>query len=267
MEKAALLLVVVAVALTGCVGSSVSPEEVRDGFLGDGNNVSSYVHEGEVTFESSPVRGTGARIQNIKTDAVLDYENRELRAEIASRGGTPGNVTTIRETTSYIVNGTGYTRTVPGSGGWVKAGDPLAVNRTWEARDEIGFYTGVLRKASVSMVSGEQETVNGAEAHVLDVELNESERTDFLTGELSDRPEFLNQLRMEEFNSTVWVSKEKNRLLRAETEVSAVAPNARVGQRGQRRMDIRTELSFVDEFRYGESVDIGLPEGARDAAT
>lgn len=262
MEKTVLLLVVVAVVLTGCVGSSASPEEVRDGFVGNGNDVSSYGYEGEVTFESSPVRGTGTRVRTTTTESVLDYENRELRAEIVSSAGTPGNITKIRETTSYIVNNTGYDRTVPGSGGWVKTDSSLSVNRTWEARDELGFYARFLKNASVSTVGQRQEATDGTEARALRVELDDDERVAFLKGKLSDDPGFLGNMRMEEFNTTVWISEEDGRLVRAETEATAISPNVRVRNVGV--MDIRTELSFVDEFSYDEPAEIELPQEAHN---
>lgn len=264
MEKRLLLLVLLlgaVVVSAGCVGDggdSVSPEEVRDGFVGNGSDVPSYAYESETTFEFSPVSGTDTRINTTKTEGVLDYENRELRAEIVSSGGTPGDIKTIRETTSYIVNGTGYDRTVPGSGGWIEYDDPSEINRTWGARDELGFYAGVLRNASVSTAN--EESIDGTEAGVLNVKLNDDERVDFLRGNLGDDPGFLGDMRMDEFETTVWISEDGNRLVRAETEATAVAPDVPVGNQ---RMDIRVEMSFVDEFSYDEPVNVELPDEAR----
>lgn len=252
MEKTVLLIVVVTVVLTGCVGSSASPEEVRDGFAGDGKNVSSYAYEGEITFEISALRGAGTQTQTITTDAVVDYDNREMRAE---------QVTSQRaqetRTTRYVVNGTAYDRTLRGTNdtGWISFDKPAEVERTWDSMDELGFYTRILENAPVSTASQEQETIDGTETHALRVELDDDERTDFLTGKLRDEPGFLRELRTEEFNSTVWISEDGSRLLRAETEATLI--NSRTG-----RPDLRAELSFIDEFSYDEPVEIELPQEA-----
>lgn len=256
-------------ALSGCVGGGdgATAEEVRDGFVGNGSDVSSYAYESETTFEFSPVRGTGTRINTTTIEGVVDYENREVRAEIVLSGGTPGNQRVNSETMEYLVNGTAYDRTVRGSNdtGWVVFGSPSAVNRTWEARDELGFYTRTLENASVSTASQGQENIDGTATHALRVEHGgDDERVEFLTGKLSDDLEFLDDIRMEEFNTTVWISEEESRLVRAETEATAVEPDVPVGNQ---RMDIRVRISFVDEFSYDEPVEIELPEGARDAAT
>ena len=255
MEKTVLLLVV-AVVLAGCVGGDTSPEpeEVRDGFLGDGNNVSSYAYESETAFEIGVVGREGTQTNTTVIDAVIDYEKREMSAETTAGPGTN------QTTTSYIVNGTQYDRTVRGTEdtGWVTIDDPSVVNMTWEARDELPFYVGVLQKASVSAAS---ERTGSVDAHALRVELNETERMEFLTGKIRGRTGFLSGIRIDGFNSTVWISEGENRLLRAETEMSVVAPDQRT-RAGV--LDMRADMKFVDEFSYDEPVEIELPEEARN---
>lgn len=261
------LLAVLAVLLAGCVGGGggdaggVSPEEVRDGFVGNGSNVPSYGYEGETTFEIGAVGRERTQTTTTTTDAVLDYEGRRLRAEQVS--GQGGQET---RTTRYVVNGTAYDRTNTSSNdtGWIAFENATEANKTIEDLDELGLYARILENASVSLADGGGEDADGTDTHVLTVELDESERIDFLTGKLSEDSGFLNELQMEEFNTTVWISEDENRLVRARTEVSAVAPDQRT-RAGV--LDMRAEMTFVNEFRYDEPVEIELPDEARDAGT
>jgi len=242
-------------------GNDTVADELRDDFVEGASNITSYAHEGEITFETSAVDRPSVQITTTTTETKLDYADRELVSEIESIKSS-GEQIQESNTTSYLVNGTVYERTVGnlGDSGWVFINDSESVNTTWKARDELGFYADFLGNTSVSVASEGQGSMEGK--RVLNVEPGDEGHIDFLSGKLGDQADFFNNTEVESFSSTVWMSEDGD-LLRAETNASVLARNQSTGQGN---MDLEVDISFTDEFSaYNEPVEIEIPEEARDA--
>jgi hypothetical protein len=258
--KKLVALLVLAILASGCLGNAgtdgAEADEVRDSFID--NDVSSYVYEGETSY-SFGTQGGPTRATTITIEATVNRSARELDATVDSVTEGAGE-RTASNTTTYLLNGTVYSRTVRdgNSTGWVPFEGDAEVNNTWDARDELRLYEDVLENATVE--HNGTETVRGKQAHRLEVELGEN-RTDLLLGKFRESPEFFNQAETRSFVTTVWITDGGN-LLRAETEATMVlrGQQTRSGER-----DITVELGLTDSFRYDERTAVEPPTRLAEA--
>lgn len=251
--KKLVLLLVLAVLASGCLGNGgAQADDVRDSFVE--NNVSSYVHEGETSYAFGSSGGP-TRTTTIDVQAALDRGTRSLHATVDSLTEGAGE-RIASNTTTYLVNGTVYSRTVRSGNttGWVRFSDDADVTNTWDARDELGLYEDVLRNASVE--HNGTETVRDETAHRLDVELGDR-RSRLLQGKFRESPGFFDQAETESFRTSVWIT-DDGTLLRAETHVT-MALSGQQTATGER--DLNVEMRFVDTFRY-EDVTVDPPREA-----
>ncbi len=252
-----LAFVVLVLALTGCLHGP-SPEEVRDGFVDSVEDVESYSYEGETQFEMDGGPGTPTQTTTVSTDAAVDWEGRELHAEITSSQPT-GNGTVEVETTTYLVNGSVYDWTEGGGDEpqWLRYDNASDVDEEWSSRDELGFYAELLRNASLSEA---EESGDAEAAHVFRVEPGPEGRLRLLESKFGDQAAFFSDVEVEEFEMKAWFT-EEHRLDRVEAEVSMT----RV-QEDRTPTILYVDASFEDDFSgYDETVDIELPEEASDA--
>jgi len=250
---APLLLAVVA---AGCVGGAPQAEEARDAFVE--NNVSSYAYEGETEY-SFGAPGGPARTTTVDANATVNRSGGSLAAELDSLTEGAGE-RAESETVTYLVNGTVYSNSVRGgnSTGWVAFRGEGEVESTWDARDELAVYEDILRNASVE--GNGTETVDGAEANRVEVELGE-DRSELLTSKFRDDASFFQESETEAFGTTVWITDDGS-LLRAETDAALSLSNqeTRTGE-----TDIDVEVRFVDSFRYDDVPAVELPAEAENA--
>lgn len=246
-----ILFLIVLIALTGCLVGGVSPDDVRDGYVE--SNTTSYSYNSTTTFEISapfsPVQTT-----TFDTTASIDRANNELRVNSTYTRKTQ-NRRQQAVTTTYLVNGSVYSRTVRNSNdtGWVRFDRQGEVNKTWNVRDSLALYTDLLRNASVE--DRDVTEVRGIRAHRLSVELDPEERTKLFLSKFSDQPRFFERnVTVENFNLTVWISEDSYNLLQAETTASLTGTQVIQG----RTVELNVNLRFVDEFYY-EDVDVRLP--------
>ncbi len=257
---APLLLVVTA----GCLSSEPSADEVRDAVVG--NEVSSYVYETERVVGISVWSGGPTRTLTVTTEGRFDYENREMRAVTETvrndSGGfwTDEEVVTGANTTTYLVDGRLYMRTVGEfvDSDWVYFEDTDDgvddVGDTWRARDDLGFYIGVLEDVDDVRYADEQPD---DEVAVLVLELTDDEQKEFLAGRFVEEPEFFDETGIESFEAAYHVK--NDRLVRVETDVVITAPE-RETEAGT--VDYGVSISFVSEFGYDEPVVVELPDEA-----
>jgi len=262
-----MLILVFAVAtttLTGCIGNGTptQADEVRNSFIDSTENVSFYEYEGELTRDMTPVNEVGRQVSTTTTEAIIDYENEELKSNLVSVRRQANE--TRSNTKTYLINGTVYERTESQrlDSGWTRFENSQEVKKTWEARDELGLYAELLGNVSVGMAERDEEVSENDSMHILDVGLDKKERVEFLTGKLGDEASFFEDINIDEFSMRVWISDDDHRLVRAETEVSMTAPNQRteVGV-----IDLEVNIESTDEFSYDQPVEIELPEEARGA--
>lgn len=260
MKKLVALLVLIVLA-SGCVGNGgtnagAQADDIRDTFVA--NNVSSYVYEGEMSY-SFGTAGGPARTTTITTEVTVNRSARELGATVNSVTEGAGE-RLASNTTTYLVNGTVYSRTVRNgnSTGWIPFDDDAEVENTWDARDELRLYEDVLRNASVE--HNGTETVGDGQAHRLEVELRDR-RTDLFAGKFRDEPDLFEEAETDSFGTTVWITDDGN-LVRAETEATMTlrGQQTRSGER-----DMNVELRIADDFRYDEPAAVELPTELAEA--
>jgi hypothetical protein len=252
--KRLLILLVLVVLASGCLGDGdAQAADARDAFLD--NNVSSYVHEAETSYSLSAPDGP-TRATTITTRSTVDRIDRRLSASIDSVTEGAGRES-VSNTTTYLVNGTVYSRSVRGGNttGWVAFGSEGEVENTWEARDELRLYERVL--SNVSVGHNGTETVRGEGAHRIDVRLGDR-RTELISGKFREGASFFEEGETEGFRTTVWIT-DDGRLLRAETRATVTLRN-RETRSGE--TDLNVDMRFVDEFRYEDTPAVEPPREA-----
>ncbi len=248
----AVALVVAVAVVSGCLHGGA--EDVRDGFVEAADDVESYEVESELVFEISAGPGTVPQTTTSSTDAVVDRGGEALEVEQVTER-VEGDDVRSSDTTTYVVDGVLYERTVAGEqdSGWLRYDSAVEVEREWESRDRVAFYQEVLEDASVSSVD---EDVDG---ELLDVELSGEAKVNYLAGNFDEDPEFFERADVQEFSLQVYV--DDGSLRSAEADASLT-----VERQGEGPSELQLTVEAIDEFRsYGEVDEVVLPEETEDA--
>lgn len=264
-RQGAVVLVLVAVAVSGCLGS-VNADEVREDSLEAMETTDTYRFDMDMNLTMGGGLSEGFSVGMTGEGAVNDSSDRmRMSSEVGMGEGIEKEV--------YVVNGTMYQMTdgtMDDGDEWYKTEAEPVVSRTWNTSSPAGEYEELLEISEVSHEG--TETVDGKPAYVLRLEpdpeaYNEllRERMNGATGSGgADTPELFGEdgAIVEDASSRYWVSKESGHVLRAQSEMTVSFGLG--GEEGE-RASATVELD-VRMYDHGDEVSIELPEEARDAS-
>lgn len=243
------VLMVAVVALAGCSslgggGDDADTETVIQSTVESIDGVESYSITG--SLNQSIQTANGQQNVTIQLNSSIDRANER----ISSSQTVDAGIRTFT-TESYIVDGTLYQHSQlfvqQFNSEWVKVSISDRFSDRFNQNDELAGHRVMLENSSVELV-GTQE-IDGESAYRLEMDVNESALASFYGFDDST-------VEIQGVNTTIWVSTETNRLLRASGEL-----RQQVTAQGQ---ELTTTTSYDERFSY-ETVNISLPAEANSA--
>ena len=264
-RKSVVMLVLVVVAVSGCLGS-VNADEVREESLDAMEKTDTYRFDmemnmsiGDGTFGDFSVDMNGEGAVNESSDRM------RMSSEIDMGEGMEQEV--------YVVDGTMYQKTGgmmgDGEGEWYRMNAESAVSQTWNTSAPAGDYEEILEISDVSH-EGDAE-IDGESAYVLSLKPDTEEYNELLRERLNgatgsggaDTPKLFGEggANVEDASVRYWISKESGHVLRTKLDMKV---SFGVGGNEGKRMSANVK-SDVRLYDHGEDISIELPEEARDA--
>lgn len=182
----------------------------------------------------------------LSVNTSVDRPNEALAAEQTVDTG----VRTLT-TNSYIVDGRLYQRSQQFvqqyNSEWIQVNISDAIDDRFNRNDELAGHRVMLENSTVELVGA--QTVDGERAYRLELDVDEDALADFYGFNGTS-------VELQNVTTTVWVSTESNRIVRAAGEL-----RRQVTVQGQ---EVTTVTAYDERFTY-EPVEISLPSAAGSA--
>jgi len=256
----AVLLVLVAVGLTGCL-SSVNADEVRDDSLDKMEETETYSFDMEMNMSMD---GLGGEMNGFSVgmtgEGVVNESSERMRMSSTVDIGEGA------EQETYIVNDTVYTKSGMGEDErWYKMDSESEVSQRWNSSAPAGDYEEILEISDVSHEG--TETVDGESAYVLSLDPDPDEYTELLKERLNGAtadgaPPLFGDggATVDDASARYWISEETGHVLRTESEMDLSFGGS--GASEDVSATVELDLRMYD---HGEEVSVELPDEARDA--
>ena len=265
-RKGAVMLVLVVVAVSGCLGS-VNADEVREESLDAMEKTDTYRFDMEMNMSIGDGTLGDFSVDMNGEGAVNESSDRmRMSSEIDMGEGMEQEV--------YVVDGTMYQKTGgmmgDGEGEWYRMNAESAVSQTWNTSAPAGDYEAILEISDVSH-EGDAE-IDGESAYVLSLKPDTKEYNELLRERLNgatgsggaDTPKLFGEggANVEEASVQYWISKESGHVLRTNLDMTV---SFDVGGNEGKSLSANVK-SDVRMYDHGDEVSIELPEEARDAS-
>ena len=271
------LVLVMALSLAACAKEAEeeaelpTAQEIVDGVVESLDDVGTHQFDMYMSIDATgEVEGEAveATIEIDVSGALVDLENREMKADMTMNVAVPGEPEIDMEMEMYLIGDMMYMLVeIPGTPPtWVKSEMPEGY---WEQQSQTESQIELLEAAQVEVIGSEK--VKGVDCYVLqltpDLEqlwqlaMQQAE----LAGEMPDVAEEFIEEMFRSFSVKQWIAKDTYFLTKGEIDMAVELTPEAMGypeEEGVITMDIA--VSFL-AYDYNQPVSIELPEEAEEA--
>ena len=276
------MVLVMLLAFSACGGETLpTAEQIIDGAIQAQDDIRTYEFEMGMTMDMAGEAEGEAFEATIGMDysGALDTDNKEMRMTVTASAVATGEEEAETALEAYIVDGTGYSKTIaPGTEPEWEADEfsEEEWEETWEGIVEVLSLAAPqleLLEAAEAEVIG-SETVKGVDCYVLRLTPNIKQLWDTIMQQATmgfggglGLPEFTEEIFNEaSYSLSVeqWVAKDTYFLMKVEIDTT-IELTAEAMQVTEGEMTIDTVLNLL-AYNYNQPVSIELPPEAEEAA-
>jgi hypothetical protein len=275
------MVLVMLLAFSACGGETLpTAEQIIDGAIQAQDDMRTYEFEMDMTMDMAGEAEGEAFEATIGMDysGALDTDNKEMRMTVTASAVATGEEEAETALEAYIVDGTGYSKTIaPGTEPEWEADEfsEEEWEETWEGIVEVLSLAAPqleLLEAAEAEVIG-SETVKGVDCYVLRLTPNIKQLWDTIMQQATmgfggglGLPEFTEEIFNEaSYSLSVeqWVAKDTYFLMKVEIDTT-IELTAEAMQVTEGEMTIDTALNLL-AYNYNQPVSIELPPEAEEA--
>jgi len=276
------MVLVMVLAFSACGGETLpTAEQIIDGAIQAQDDIRTYEFEMGMTMDMAGEAEGEAFEATIGMDysGALDTDNKEMRMTVTASAVATGEEEAETALEAYIVDGTGYSKTIaPGTEPEWEADEfsEEEWEETWEGIVEVLSLAAPqleLLEAAEAEVIG-SETVKGVDCYVLRLTPNIKQLWDTIMQQATmgfggglGLPEFTEEIFNEaSYSLSVeqWVAKDTYFLMKVEIDIT-IELTAEAMQVTEGEMTVDTALNLL-AYNYNQPVSIELPPEAKEAA-
>ncbi len=312
------IFLVLILGFTGCIGNGdgntqtpipgqLSPQEIRNKSIQATQNITSYSLNMTMNMNMDVQSNTTNKTIGNQTPGKVNTSSsaygsgkvnmttRSMKIEMTQQIYIPNNTNTTQQnitTTNYLVNNSVYiyseqlanltTNNNTDSNGWIKMGIPTQFQNMWENQNQLRQQQMFLNISEDVELLG-NETVDGKEAYILGITLDQQQLQRYLQEQMSGVSGLpgggmINSgfLQIEDMSIKQWISKKNYYPIKSQinmtsiSDLSSLAQNISQNQTNDNTdigtFSIRSQIYMETTMTgFNEPVDIQLPKQARNA--